>query len=171
MRIVASEMDGDKLILQLAPSALPEARRFVIRQKTGDYDLVRARKKRSLDANAYAWTLIDHLAAALRTEPAEVYRDAIRNIGGVSLWVCVTEKAADAFRRSWEGNGMGWMTETGPSKIDGCMNIQAWYGSSVYDVEQMSRLIDHLVQDCHALGIETRDPADIESMVSQWERK
>ena len=40
------------------------------------------RKKRSLDANAYCWVLIGQLAARLRITPLEVYREAIRAIGG-----------------------------------------------------------------------------------------
>ena len=36
-----------------------------------------------------------------------------------------------------------------------------YYGSSVYDTKQMSALIDHIVQDCKALGIETKTPAEI----------
>ena len=32
----------------------------------GEYEIVKAKKKRSLDANAYAWVLIDKIAAVLR---------------------------------------------------------------------------------------------------------
>ena len=45
-------------------------------------ELKEYRKKRSLDANAYCWVLIGQLAAKLRITPLEVYREAIRAIGG-----------------------------------------------------------------------------------------
>lgn len=45
-------------------------------------EIKKFRRKRSLDANAYAWVLIDKLAAALNMEKVEVYRELIRNIGG-----------------------------------------------------------------------------------------
>ena len=40
------------------------------------------RKKRSLDANAYAWVLIGKLADAMRLPPTIVYKNAIQNIAG-----------------------------------------------------------------------------------------
>ena len=39
-----------------------------------------------------------------------------------------------------------------------------YYGSSTYDTQQMSLLIDHIVQDAKALGIETMTPAELEAL-------
>lgn len=33
----------------------------------------------------------------------------------------------------------------------------------------MSRLIDNLVQDCKAVGIETKPQAEIDSLLRQWD--
>ena len=82
--------------------------------------------------------------------------------------LCLREKAAEAFCRIWERNGIGWMTDTGPSKIKGCVNVTVWYGSSVYDTEQMARLIDAIVQDCRDVGIETMTPRELDALVSRW---
>ena len=127
------------------------------------------RQRRSLDANAYAWVLIDRLSEALQADKTEVYRRAIRNIGGVSETVCVQEKAAERLCSGWERNGMGWQAQRFPSKIPGCVNVVLYYGSSTYDVRQMSALIDSLVQDCAAVGIETKSPAEIESLLRSYE--
>ena len=51
-------------------------------------------KGRSLDANAYCWVLLDRLAAHYGISKQEVYRQEIRNIGGVSEVLCLREKAA-----------------------------------------------------------------------------
>ena len=126
------------------------------------------RKGRSLDANAYAWVLLDKLAAHYGVAREKVYRQEIQSIGGVSEVLCLREKAAEAFCRSWERNGIGWMTDTGPSKIKGCVNVTVWYGSSVYDTEQMARLIDAIVQDCRDVGIETMTPRELDALVSRW---
>lgn len=53
------------------------------------------RKGRSLDANAYAWVLLDKLAAHYGIPRNDVYREEIRIIGGVSDVVCMVSKAAD----------------------------------------------------------------------------
>jgi hypothetical protein len=125
--------------------------------------------KRSLSANAYAFLLIDKLAEKLRIPPKEVYRNAIRNIGGVSDVVCCQNFAVEDFCRKWENKGLGWQTEILDSKIDGCTNIICYYGSSEYDTEQMSRLIDNIVQDCKSVGIETMTPAELERLCDAWQ--
>lgn len=126
------------------------------------------RKRRSLDANAYCWTLIGKIAEKTKTPRQDVYRAAIKEVGGNSDIVCVKSEAAESLCRVWEGNGIGWQTDTFPSKIDGCTNVILYYGSSTYDSAQMSRLINNIVQDCAQLGIETKSAAEIESLLNSW---
>lgn len=126
-------------------------------------------KRRSLDANAYAWVLIDKLASTLRMDKDDVYREAIRSIGGVSETVCVIDSAVERLCKGWKHNGLGWFTEVFPSKIKGCSNVILYYGSSTYDTKQMGDLIDHLIQDCQAVGIETATPDDIANLKSLWD--
>ena len=123
------------------------------------------RKPRSRDANAYAWVLIDKIAAALSLDKAEVYREAIREIGGVSDTVFVQDVAVQKLCEGWEHNGIGWQTETFPSKIEGCTNVILYYGSSTYDTKQMSLLIDHLVAEAKAIGIETMPPDKLDALL------
>lgn len=120
--------------------------------------------KRSLNANAYAFVLIDKLAEKLNISPEDVYKNAIKHIGGVSTIVCCQNRAVESFRSGWESNGIGWQTEVLDSKLDGCTNIICYYGSSTYDSVQMKRLIDFVVQDCKAVGIETMTPAELERL-------
>lgn len=128
----------------------------------------RWKRKRSLDANAYCWVLLDKLAYTLHRSKTDIYREYVRNIGGVSDTVCVQDKAVAALRKAWEHNGIGWQSETLPSKVKGCTNVILYYGSSTYDTAQMSRLIDMAVSDCKALGIDTASPRMIESLVARW---
>lgn len=124
--------------------------------------------KRSLDANAYCWTLIGKIAEKTNVPKTEVYREAIREIGGNYDVVCIKEEAADSLRNAWSRNGIGWLTDTMLSKLDGCTNVLLYYGSSTYDTQQMSRLIDNIVQDCKALGIETKPKDEIDSLLNSW---
>jgi len=132
-----------------------------------DVEIKKHRNKRSLDANAYAWVLIGKLAEALRMDKADIYKQAIREIGGTSTIVCVPDKALEALQNGWKTKGIGWQTETMPSKLDGCTNVVLYYGSSTYDTKQMSLLIDHLVQDAKEQGIETLPPAELERMIGK----
>lgn len=126
------------------------------------------RKRRSLDANAYCWVLIDRIAENQGITKEEVYREAIQNIGGNSEIVCVEDKAVDRLCEGWRRNGLGWQTDTFPSKISGCTNVILYYGSSTYDSAQMSRLIDTIIQDCKALDIPTETPNEIARLKAMW---
>ena len=126
------------------------------------------RKKRSLDANAYFFVLADKLAEKLNISKVEVYRNAIREIGGVSETVCVKNEAVDKLCEAWSEKGIGWQTDTFTSKIEGCTNVILYYGSSTYDTAQMSRLISNIVQDCKDQGIETATPNEIANLLSLW---
>lgn len=124
--------------------------------------------RRSLDANAYAWVLMDRLATALSKSKAEIYRDYIRDIGGNSETVCVKNSAVERLCEGWQKNGIGWQTETFESKISGCTNVILYYGSSTYDSAQMSRLLDLIIQDCKEQGIPTETPNQIAEMKARW---
>lgn len=127
------------------------------------------RKARSRDANSFAWTLLDRLAEKLRIPKTDIYRAMIREIGGNCTTVCVKDEAVSRLTESWHRNGIGWVTDEMPSKLKGCTNVILYYGSSTYDSAQMSRLIDMIVSECKAQGIETKTPNEIAEMLSLWE--
>ena len=127
--------------------------------------------KRSLDASARAWVLIDQIAEKLGIKKHEVYRNAIREIGGVSDIVCVRDEAVESLCNGWQEHGIGWQTETSKSKIPGCTNVTLYYGSSMYTVHQMAMLIDSLVQDANELGITTMTPDEQKRLIEQWGKK
>ena len=166
MQITECRVEGNELILK--STDLKEIRRFAYTFKAGNYEIEQKRKKRSLDANAYFFVLADKLAEKLNIPKEEIYRSCIKEIGGVSEIVCVKNEAVEKLCEGWRHNGLGWQTDTIPSKLEGCTNVVLYYGSSTYDTEQMSRLIDIVVQDCKALGIETKTPDEIANMLSLW---
>lgn len=126
------------------------------------------RERRSLDANAYFFVLADKLATKLGTTKVEIYREFIKDVGANNEVVCVKNSAVERLCYAWERNGLGWLTETFPSKIDGCTNVVLYYGSSTYDTAQMSRLINLVVEACKEQGIETMTPAELARLVEMW---
>ena len=142
-----------------------------LREKDCEVSVKKYQKKRSNDANAYAWLLIDRIARAKRITKTEVYRNAIREIGGVSDILTIRKSALKRFVETWSGNGIGWQVEEIGSRIPGWTNIVAYYGSSTYDTQQMSDLIDSLVQDAQSLDIETRPQEEINSLLEEYEKR
>ena len=126
-----------------------------LHEKDCEITVKQYRKKRSLDANALAWVLIGKIAAAKRITKTEVYRNAIREIGGVSETISIKKAAVKRFQEQWNRNGIGWQIEDIGSNVPGWTNVIVYYGSSTYDTAQMSALIDALMQDAQSLGIET----------------
>ena len=165
------KLEGGWLMVKPEKEDMGKAMHLVRNRKKMLYDLQvkEHRKKRSLDANAYAWVLMGKLADAMRITPEEVYRQAIQNVGGNYEIIPIKEEAAAHFRRIWEAKGLGWpCVDMGRSKISGYRNLRAYYGSSTYDTRQMSQLIDNLVQDCKALDIETLSEEKLSLLVEGW---
>lgn len=141
-----------------------------LRGKPLEVEIKKHRARRSLEANAYCWVLIDKIATAMNYKKTDVYKNAIREIGGVSEIVCVQDKAVNRLREGWEKHGIGWQTDTMPSRLPGCTTVVLYYGSSTYDTKQMSALIDSLIQDAEALGIETITPTEKARLIAEYEK-
>ena len=165
------KLEGGWLMVKPERDDLGKAMAVVRKHKDRLYDLEvkEHRKKRSLDANAYAWVLINKIADALRITPKEIYRQAIQNVGGNYEILPVKAEAAEHFKQVWEAQGLGWpCVDMGKSKIDGYRNLRAYYGSSTYSTTQMAQLIDILLQDCRALDIEVKSEEEIASIMGAW---
>ena len=128
-------------------------------------------KRRSMDSNNLAWALIDQIAEKMMISKTEVYRDAIKEIGGISETVCVQDFAVDRLVKGWTHKGLGWQADVEPSKLPNCYNVTLYFGSSMFDTKQMSTLIDILVQQCNALGIATITQAEIDKSLAVWAKK
>lgn len=165
MKIENARLDVGELVLTVP---LREAQFFLKSFEPGEYVITKAKKKRSLDANAYAWVLINLIAEAIRESPEDVYRESLRSVPNICEILCVQNKAVESMRRLWLKDHLGRRVETEESKISGCTNMYVYYGSSDFDTRQMSILIDRLVQDAHDLGLETRPEAEIRSLVEAW---
>lgn len=133
-------------------------------------------KHRSLDANRYMWALIGKLQAELaKNDPHitkdEIYQGYVRQYGR-SVDYQLPDSAVNAMTKSWGMNGLGWTSE----KVDDGIYprtslVRFYYGTSCYGTKRMARLIDAVVQDCKALGIETMPPAELAQLMSAWEER
>lgn len=139
------------------------------RDKDLNIEISKWYKKRSLDANAYAWVLLGKLQDVLNIPKETIYRNMIKNIGSYEV-VPIKNEAVEKFESAWQKNGLGWVTEQLPSKLKGYTNIVCYYGSSSYNSKEMSRLIDLIVQDCKEQEIETLSKEELKSMMEEYEK-
>lgn len=121
------------------------------------------RQKRSKNANDLLWELVTRIAEKVGDSKEDIYRSYIRTYGACE-YVAVPEAAVDRLIESWRRNGIGWIAERVDfikgKEIQGAVKVCLYYGSSTYDTAEMSRLLDGVVQDCKALGIEIISESD-----------
>lgn len=134
-----------------------------------DCEIKKHRKKRSLDANNYAWLLMDRIAKAVRSQKDEVYLQMLERYGSffyLPVQTAKVEEVTPLFRIVHDRGGVNLTTESG--KQVECRQLQCYKGSSLYDTKEMSELLDGIVSEAKELGIETETPEEIERMKSQW---
>lgn len=169
MFIKGFEIRGNDLILHTTHS---DALNFAMENdpfKSGNYDVRRTRKKRSLDANAYLWALCTKIANAVGISKEEVYRKNIRE-GGEFTPLPIKAEAIDEFSRIWASHGIGWFIDVvDNSKIPGYKLVFAYHGSSEYDTNQMSQLIERVKLDAESVGVETISSEQFEDMMKEWQ--
>lgn len=124
-------------------------------------EIKKYRKMRSLDANAYYWTLVSKLATVLKTSNPEIHNRMLslygfpECIGGKSVFVTIpdTEEAEAQVAKSTTYH-LQPSSQIREGK-DGVVyrTYRILRGSSTYNTEEMSRLIDGIISECKDAGI------------------
>lgn len=153
MKVNDCRLDGTRLVLFVDFDDIADVRRFVVRFKPGEFTLSRQKKKRSLDANRMMWALCQDIGTAILEPAVDVYRRALRE-GNVFSSQYIRNDCVERFIREWESRGIGWFADA-MDKGDVYTLVNAYYGSSTFDVHEMSDLIDRLLQDARSIGLET----------------
>lgn len=153
MRILSEFIQGDTKILTI--------------QIGKNEEIEVKRKKRSKNANAYFWKLLQELCEEMNIDVIEEYRRRVKELGIFKQWEIDNENVP-TFEKLWTDRGFAWFTEK-VEEIGDKSIINAYYGSSSYNSKQMSRLIDNLVQDCKEVGIQTLDEIELERLINDRE--
>lgn len=131
------------------------------------FEIKEHKVKRSLNANAYCWVLMNKIADVIKSTKEEVYKEYIKN-KGIFRVITMNKEASDTFIRVWQEKGLGWICDVSESKYEGMVDVVAYYGTSSYNTKQMANFIDYVVDEAKNLGIETLPPDEIERLKSLW---
>lgn len=148
-----------------------------LQEKDLDIDLKIHREKRSLNANAYYWTLVGKMAALLGASRAFVHNMLLRDYGtleqvagqNVQVWL---PDDPETYTLALESSEYHYAPTSYSKLIDGKM----WHlfyqikGSSQYDTAEMSTLINGAVSEAEMMGIETIPPEELERMMGDYEK-
>lgn len=163
------ETDEAGVWLSLRAVSPRMAREFASVMKDAVYTVTpkKWRARRSLDANAYLWTLSDKIAQVVGNTKEDVYRDAIEHKGACDV-LMIRRDALPDFIKHWSSNGIGWFCQKIGERGE-FVELDAYYGSSTYNTQEMSLIIDWVVQLAKDLDIEAETPEEITLMKSRWD--
>lgn len=164
-----TSFDGYMVQLITDVKNAPYIEDFLAKQVNGELEVVirKPDKKRSLNANAYLWVLCDEIAKAIGTDKEDVYKALIRRVG-VFDYVLVKAQVADRFTENWNAKGLGWFTQEVLYKEKGVRQFMAYYGSSVYTKEELSRVLDEAVDEARNAGVKTLTKKELDDIKRKW---
>ena len=126
------------------------------------FEVKEHKEKRSLNANAYAWSLITKIADALRTSKEECYLEMLKRYGQSEIVSVLSQIDVSGYFKYYEP--LATATLQGKEFT----HYKIYKGSSEYDTREMSILIDGIVSEAKELGIETIPPKEIERLKTMW---
>jgi hypothetical protein len=120
------------------------------------------KKKRSLNANAYAWKLITEIANKLLADKDEIYLLMLKRYGQRELISVRADVPISEYIKYCE--------EVCEVEMYGELFKEyfVYKGSSEYNTEEMSIFIDGIVQEAKELHIQTETPEQIARMKDLW---
>lgn len=137
----------------------------------GDQEITFSIKKRviprSLNANNYAWSLIEKLAVAVKSDKDSVYEEMLRRYGTGETYTDEAGNECKVLFSLREGVPPALVArhyaETGVGYVDGkkFIHYRAIKGTSEYSTKEMSVFLDGIISECQEVGIETDTPEQI----------
>ena len=128
-----------------------------------DFDIKKHYKKRSLNANAYAWELIGKIAEAIGKDKDTVYFDFLKDYGQSEVISVLSSVDLKGYYKYIEAMGSGYI---GGKEFT---HYKIFKGTSEYNSKEMSVFIDGIVSTAEDLGIPTKTPDELERMKSLWD--
>lgn len=120
------------------------------------------RKKRSLNANNYAWHLMTEIGNATRANKEDIYLLMLKRYGQSEMISVVADIPISEYIKYCE--------EAGESTLNGKVfkHYKVYKGSSEFDTYEMSIFLDGVVSEAEGLGIPTETPDQIAKLKSLW---
>ena len=126
------------------------------------FEIKEHKEKRSLTANAYAWSLIGKIADAMRMSKDECYMEMLKRYGQSEIISVLSSINIQGFIKYYEP------ITTATLQGKEFTHYKVFKGSSEYDTREMAILIDGIVSEAKALDIDTLPPTEVERLKEMW---
>lgn len=135
-----------------------------LQDKDVDIKIVRHRKKRSLNANSYAWVLIRQIANKIQATEDEVYQQLLRDYGQSTMVKVQKDVPFKDFYKYCDEAGTFY------DKRDNKYYTfyRCYKGSSEMNTQEMARLIDGIIEEAKRLGLQVLTPDELRIIKDEW---
>lgn len=120
------------------------------------------RKKRSLNANSLCWKLCTEIANILRSNKDNIYIEMLKRYGQSEVVSVRADIDVSGYFKYYDVFGTGYVNG------NEFTHYRVYKGSSEYDTREMSILLDGIVDEAKALGIEVMTEQELSLIKSEW---
>ena len=133
-----------------------------LKDKTLNIEIKEHKQKRSLNANALLWKLCNEIGNKLRLSKEEMYLNMLKHYGQSEIISVRADVDVNGYFKYFE--------EIGQGKINGknFTHYKIFKGSSEYDTQEMSILLDGVVQEAKDLGITALSASELDLIKREW---
>ena len=143
------------------------------------YECKEHKRRRSLDANGFYWSLLTKLADSLRISKPRLHNQMLRSYGQPEFiegkLVPVTiQDTEEAENKALEAETFHIKPTSQVREDKDGKTYRTYYllrGSSSYNTKEFSTLLDGLIEEAKEQGIETIPPAELAKMYVEMEKR
>lgn len=130
--------------------------------ETKEYEIKEYKQKRSLNANAYYWVLVNKIADALNQSKQFIHMSMLKQYGQVYSMLLPADVPIESLVKYYELDGVKKQGE----RLFKTYNV--YLPSSEMNTYEMSKLIDGTVDEAQSMGIETMTPDELAHLKAMW---
>lgn len=119
------------------------------------FEIKEKKKKRSLTANSYYWSLLNQLASVMRMDNQECHFLMLKRYGQYEVVSIRSDVSLHSYFKYYEEIGKG--TVNGKEFT----HYKIYKGSSQMDSKEFAILLDGVRSECEEVGIPTLTPSEI----------
>lgn len=119
------------------------------------FEIKEKKKKRSLTANSYYWSLLNQLASVMRMDNQECHFLMLKRYGQYEVVSIRSDVSLHSYFKYYEEIGKG--TVNGKEFT----HYKIYKGSSKMDSKEFAILLDGVKSECEEVGIPTLTPSEI----------
>lgn len=167
---IAKKYKAPTMIIALEVEGMTDAMIEELQGKPLRVRMTQYREKRSLDSNAYMWTLTSKIADKLNsTMEAEHKRQMLEYgkadlIDGEPVVITVLSKVdMDRIEGYWK-----YYDESDDGKWKSYYQLRPTH---IMDTKEMSNFLEHIIEEAKELGIETATPDELKRMEALYEKQ